>query len=415
MGEQAREEGSRRVLGTMDRGALYEVIEEYWRARKRIDSETRETEDRECGEARVLRQDRVPLTSFKGLQGLLVERYRDRIQYAVSAVFRQPYSKLSKGVLLRLEDDFIPTSLTGNISDLVPGCELSFYGDEFTFRLGPLSECTIRYLEEGDAQLIELGETNMTCLATFAFLALSYDETGPFLEALVEFIGRALPFNPGEVQLAGYDDVVQRCENILSYSGGLTMKRNILLAGPPGCGKSMIMKRVALNHPEYVRCSLTKTRGWLEWLELFARVLSRCGRKMLVMVDEVDELGLTRDRDSDQVYELLRILDGLEDTRNLVVMASTNRLSDLDPALLRPGRLGPVIRVERPDSGQVKALVDYYGERYGASLDAERIVEAVGEEVSGADIRVSVEDCLIQGKPLNTENVIQNLCDLSPE
>lgn len=411
MGEEA-EVGCRCTLGSLDRREVSELIEEYWRARKRIDSETRETEDRECGEARVLRQDRVPLESFQGLQGLLVDRYRERIQYAVNAVFRQPYSKLMKGVLLRLEDGFTPTSLTGSILDRIPGVELSFYGDEFSLRIGSLRECTVHYIEEGDAQLIELGETDMMCLATFAFLALSYGEEGPLLDALVEFIGRALPFNPGDVQLAGYDDVVRRCDNILSHESSLTMKRNILLAGPPGCGKSMIMKRVAMNHPEYVRCCLTKTRGWLEWLQLFATVLQRCGRRLLVLVDEVDELGLTRDRGSDQVYELLRVLDGLEDTRNLVVMASTNRLTDLDPALLRPGRLGPVIRVERPDPGQVRAIVDYYGERYGAGLDAARVAEAVDAEVSGADIRVSIEDCLIQGEPLTTDNVIRNLSNL---
>ena len=41
-------------------------------------------------------------------------------------------------------------------------------------------------------------------------------------------------------------------------------------------------------------------------------------------------------------------------------MASTNRLEDLDPALLRPGRFGPVIRVLEPEQGQIKAIIDYY-------------------------------------------------------
>ena len=206
---------------------------------------------------------------------------------------------------------------------------------------------------------------------------------------------------------------MERCEKIISYENPLTTKRHILLAGPPGCGKSMILKQVAANHPEFVRFNLTQTRNWLSWITLFAKILEKCSKRVLLMIDEIDELGLSREKDGDSVYELLRIMDGTENTRSLVLMASTNRLCDLDPALLRAGRFGPVIHVGEPDAGQKREIIMFYSARYGGDLDADRIISSVGGFYSGADIRVSIEECLIRGTRLSTGNVIKNLMEIA--
>jgi SpoVK/Ycf46/Vps4 family AAA+-type ATPase len=171
----------------------------------------------------------------------------------------------------------------------------------------------------------------------------------------------------------------------------------------------MILKQVARNHPEYIRCNLTQTDKWLGWLNLFAKVLTECDKKVLVLIDEIDELGLSRERNGEYVYELLRLLDGIENTRNLIIMATTNRLDDLDTALLRPGRFGPIIPVNKPDKEQRKEIIEYYSNRYNYKLDPAKIVTSVKGEYSGADIRVAIEDCLIQNNRISTEEVIENL------
>ena len=136
------------------------------------------------------------------------------------------------------------------------------------------------------------------------------------------------------------------------------------------------------------------------------------GGRSLLVVDEIDELGISRDSEDGDVYELLRLLDGVDSSRNLTVIATTNRIGDLDEALLRPGRFYPVLGVEPPDRRQKMAIVEHYGERYQVSLDAGAVLDAVQGCFTGADIRAAVEDCLIEGNKITTENVIGNLREI---
>lgn len=397
----------------LDRQVISEIIEEYWAVRGRMDEErskkSRYDLREELRRPEIASKAPLSLDSFRGLQKKLVDNYRDYIKYAVNAVFRQGYTKYRKGTLLCLSEDFEPAKEVGSMNDVIQGCEINFYGDEFEFRFNSIRGCSVRYLEESGNKYIELGSNDLSCLSTYAFFAISHNELGFLYDAIIDFVSKVLPFNLGEVQLAGYDEVVDRCEHIISYDNPLTMKRNILLAGPPGCGKSMIIKKVVQNHPEFVRCNLTKTTDWLSWLRLFSEVLSNCDRKLLVVIDEIDELGLSRDIEGSQVYELLRLMDGAANLRNLIIIASTNRLDDLDAALLRPGRFGPVIPVLEPSLEQKREIIDFYGKRYGADLDADIIIGSVKGGFSGADIRVSVEECLIQNMDVSNENICHNL------
>ncbi|MCK4815677.1 ATP-binding protein, partial [bacterium] len=313
--------------------------------------------------------------------------------------------------LLRLQDDFTPANYAGNMENIAPCIDLQFYREDFTFSLWGYTSCSIKYLESPNGKYVQLGKDDFGCLTTFAFIALSVDQLEPFYDVLVEFISKMLPFDLGDIELAGYEDVVRRCEKIICYDNPITMKRHILLAGPPGCGKSMIMKQVAKNHPEYVRCNLTQTKKWLGWIKVFAKILEKCNKKVLLIIDEIDELGLRRDRNGESVYELLRLMDGTENVRNLLIMASTNRVNDLDPALLRAGRFGPVINVDKPNPDQKKAIMEFYCQRYNCRVNIDEIVRTVKGRYSGADIRIAFEDCLIQGVDLSTENVQRNLLE----
>ena len=394
---------------------ISELILEYWRTKDKVEKESREKQREldaeEDSETRVFEQEIIPLDSFKGLESHITHKLGAYVQYATLAVFRLSYERPMKGILLRLQDDFTPANYAGNMENIAPCIDLQFYREDFTFSLWGYTSCSIKYLESPNGKYVQLGKDDFGCLTTFAFIALSVDQLEPFYDVLVEFISKMLPFDLGDIELAGYEDVVRRCEKIICYDNPITMKRHILLAGPPGCGKSMIMKQVAKNHPEYVRCNLTQTKKWLGWIKVFAKILEKCNKKVLLIIDEIDELGLRRDRNGESVYELLRLMDGTENVRNLLIMASTNRVNDLDPALLRAGRFGPVINVDKPNPDQKKAIMEFYCQRYNCRVNIDEIVRTVKGRYSGADIRIAFEDCLIQGVDLSTENVQRNLLE----
>jgi cell division protease FtsH len=140
---------------------------------------------------------------------------------------------------------------------------------------------------------------------------------------------------------------------------GATVPRGILLHGPPGTGKTLLAKAVANeSNAKFFAQSASS------FVEMFAglgaariRRLFRAARKQtpaIVFIDELDAVGATRGYDisgeKDQTLnQLLVELDGFSAREEIVVIAASNMLEKLDPALLRPGRFDRQIFVAPPD------------------------------------------------------------------
>ena len=137
------------------------------------------------------------------------------------------------------------------------------------------------------------------------------------------------------------------------------MPKGILLHGPPGTGKTLLAKAVA--HESNAQFFAQSAASFVE---MFAglgaariRRLFREARKQapaIVFIDELDAVGATRGNDvsgeKDQTLnQLLVELDGFGGGDDLVVIAASNLLDKLDPALLRPGRFDRQIFVSPPD------------------------------------------------------------------
>ncbi|NWS45343.1 NVL protein, partial [Probosciger aterrimus] len=139
---------------------------------------------------------------------------------------------------------------------------------------------------------------------------------------------------------------------------GLTTPAGVLLAGPPGCGKTLLAKAVAnesglnfisVKGPELLNMYVGESERAVRQVFQRARNSAPC----VIFFDEVDALCPRRsDREVRAsvrvVNQLLTEMDGLENRQQVFIMAATNRPDIIDPAILRPGRLDKTLYVGLP-------------------------------------------------------------------
>jgi len=179
---------------------------------------------------------------------------------------------------------------------------------------------------------------------------------------------------------------------------GARVPKGILLYGPPGTGKTLLAKAVA-NESGAAFYSQSASA----FVEMFAGLGASRIRKLfnearkhapsIVFIDELDAVGAARtghgfNREQDQTLnQLLVELDGFSPTDQVVVMGASNRLQDLDPALLRPGRFDRQMLVAPPDlAGREEILkVHTRGKPLAADVDLAQIARQTSG-LTGADL-----------------------------
>jgi transitional endoplasmic reticulum ATPase len=173
--------------------------------------------------------------------------------------------------------------------------------------------------------------------------------------------------------------------------------KGILLYGAPGTGKTLLAKAVATES----RANFISVKGpqlmskWVGEAERGVREVFKRGRQAapsIIFFDEIDALAPQRGGDvsgvADRVIsQLLTELDGIEELRGVVVLAATNRLDMLDPALLRPGRFDLLIELPRPDEGGRLEILRIHtrGKPLAADVDLGSLARATGE-CTGAEL-----------------------------
>jgi Proteasome-activating nucleotidase len=181
---------------------------------------------------------------------------------------------------------------------------------------------------------------------------------------------------------------------------GVEPPKGILLYGPPGTGKTLIAKAVAHEaRATFIRMSGSELvhkyigEGAQLVRELFS--LARERSPSIVFIDEIDAVGSTRTNDGTSgsaevqrtLMQLLAEMDGFDNRGDVRIMAATNRVDMLDPALLRPGRFDRTISIPLPDSAARLEILKIHSRRMVLEdVDLERIVEMT-ENTTGAELQ----------------------------
>jgi cell division protease FtsH len=192
---------------------------------------------------------------------------------------------------------------------------------------------------------------------------------------------------------------------------GARVPKGILLYGPPGTGKTLLAKAIA-NEAGAKFYSQSASA----FVEMFAGLGAARIRKLfeearknapsIVFIDELDAVGTARTghgftREQDQTLnQLLVELDGFETADQMVVMGASNRLQDLDPALLRPGRFDRQVLIGAPDLAGREEILEVHtrGKPLAADVDLKTIARQTAG-LTGAELEnISNEAAIFAGR-----------------
>lgn len=215
--------------------------------------------------------------------------------------------------------------------------------------------------------------------------------------------------------IGGLDDVIKEVvesvelpltEPELFKNVGIEPPSGVLLYGSPGTGKTLIGKAVASQaSATFIRMSgsdlVQKFVGEGARLVKDVFQLARDKAPSILFIDEIDAVGGLRTHDGTTgsaevnrtMLQLLAEMDGFDTSGNVKVVAATNRVDLLDPALLRPGRFDRVIEIPLPDEdGRVEILKIHTKKMNLADdVDIGRIAKMT-DGLSGADLNIIIKE-----------------------
>ncbi|MFW6132467.1 MAG: ATP-dependent zinc metalloprotease FtsH [Planctomycetota bacterium] len=230
--------------------------------------------------------------------------------------------------------------------------------------------------------------------------------------------------------VAGIDEAKQDVTEIIAFLKdpsrfrrlGGRVPRGILLVGEPGCGKTLLAKAIAgeaevpffsISGSDFVEMFVGVGASRVRDLFKQAKESSPC----IIFLDEIDAVGRRRgagfaggghDEREQTLNAILVEMDGFETSDQVIVIAATNRMDVLDPALTRPGRFDRQIDVPLPDLKGRHEILRIYTERVKCGPDVDLHKLARGTPMfSGADLEALVNEAAIEATIADKEFVEQ--------
>ncbi len=184
----------------------------------------------------------------------------------------------------------------------------------------------------------------------------------------------------------------------ISEKFGVETSKGMMLYGPPGCGKTLLMKALATEldvEMINVKCGDVMSRWYGESEESMMKLFkaARERKPCIIFFDEIDAIAKKRDMYSaDDVTPrllslLLSELDGMDRSEGIIMVGSTNKPDMVDPALLRPGRFDKIIYVPPPDKEERKDIMNIHfrDKPLSSNVDLDKFARKT-EGFSGADL-----------------------------
>ena len=203
---------------------------------------------------------------------------------------------------------------------------------------------------------------------------------------------------------------------------GGRIPRGVLLVGAPGCGKTLLAKAIAgeadvpffsISGSDFVEMFVGVGASRVRDLFKQAKESSPC----IIFLDEIDAVGRRRgmgfnggghDEREQTLNAILVEMDGFDSSDQVIVIAATNRMDVLDPALTRPGRFDRQINVPLPDLRGRYDILKIYAAKVtcGQDVDLHRLARGT-PMFSGADLAALVNEAAIAATMVNKEAVEQ--------
>lgn len=203
---------------------------------------------------------------------------------------------------------------------------------------------------------------------------------------------------------------------------GARIPKGVLLVGPPGTGKTLLARAVAgeagvpffsISGSDFVEMFVGV--GASRVRDLFED--AKKGAPCIVFIDEIDAVARRRgtgmggghDEREQTLNQLLVEMDGFGANEGIIVMAATNRVDILDPAIMRPGRFDRKVHVGRPDVGGREEILYVHAENkpLAEDVDLKQIAQTTAG-FTGADLENLLNEAAIYAAKENREYIMQD-------
>ena len=222
------------------------------------------------------------------------------------------------------------------------------------------------------------------------------------------------------------EEIVDFLKNPKKYIDlGARIPKGVLLEGPPGTGKTLLAKAVAgeakvpfftISGSDFVEMFVGV--GASRVRDLFAE--AKKNAPCIIFIDEIDAVARRRgtgmggghDEREQTLNQMLVEMDGFGVNEGIIVMAATNRVDILDPAILRPGRFDRKVLVGRPDVVGRKGILEVHAKNkpLGEDVDLEKIAQ-ITSGFTGADLENLLNEAAIIAAKSDRAFIIQEDID----
>ena len=328
---------------------------------------------------------------------------------------------------VRIEQD--RQTPTGEVS-----LQMKDTGDEYVVYVSDVKE-TQTLLEERDIDYIVFNVpqesylmtvilpvvlTGIVVMAIFMFMNMRANSGGANAKMMNFGKSRARMTRDNKVnftKVAGLEEEKEELEEVVDFlknpqkytSVGARIPKGLILVGPPGTGKTLLAKAVAgeagvpffsISGSDFVEMFVGVGASRVRDLFEEAKKNSPC----IVFIDEIDAVARRRgtgmggghDEREQTLNQLLVEMDGFGVNEGIIVMAATNRVDILDPAILRPGRFDRKVAVGRPDIKGRREILEVHSKEkpLAEDVDLDRVAQTTAG-FTGADLENLMNEAAI--------------------